>query len=340
MVTSAHPTEASALQEKAQVQPSIEETNPQAERLSPHFWYYDHLALPPSLRHSYPRSRFTQLRHVMVAQGLLPPERAHRVQPADWSLLERVHDPEYLREVREGTLSAKAVREIGLPFTPALVDRARACVSATVEAARAAASAGAAGVIGGGTHHAFADRGAGYCLFNDIAVAIHVLRTEGRSGRVAVVDLDVHQGNGTAEIFARDPETFTFSVHGEKNWPHRKSISDFDLGLPDGTGDEAYLEALQGPLERMFQGFKPDLVFYQAGVDPLATDRLGRLALTPDGLRERDCRVFNLCREQDCRVVLTLGGGYSRPQELSVAAHMNTVRELLAHQEALALAHR
>ena len=311
----------------------------------PQYWYYDHLALPLPERHGFPRGRFTQVRIAMRVQGLLLPEQAHDVAPAEWSVLERIHTPDYLRNVREGTLSPQAIRELGLPFSPALVTRARAVVSATVNAAvhvvRAARTEPstptvaprlwAAGVIGGGTHHAFAERGAGYCLFNDIAVAIHVLRGEGLSRRIAVVDLDVHQGNGTAEIFHNEPEVFTFSVHGEKNWPHRKSRSDFDLGLPDGTGDDAYLDAIQEPLEALFRDFRPEVVFYQAGVDPLATDRLGRLSLTPQGLRERDRRVFALCREQGCPVVLTLGGGYSRPPELSVAAHLNTVRELAAH---------
>ena len=295
---------------------------------APRYWYYDHLALPPEKRHVRHRGRFTMLRHAMTAHGLLATHHAHAATPADWALLERVHHPAYLDAVRRGALSSQAIREIGLPFTPELVTRARAVVTATVEAARAALSEGATGVIGGGTHHAFADRGAGYCLFNDIAVAIHLLRGEGRVNRVAVVDLDVHQGNGTAEIFRDTPEVFTLSVHGEKNWPHRKSRSDLDVGLPDGTGDEAYLEALSSPLGETLEGFAPEVVFYQAGADPLATDRLGRLALSEAGLRARDRMVLSACRERGLPVVVTLGGGYGEPLEDTLAVHLNTIGEV------------
>lgn len=303
---------------------------PTANGSAPVYWYYDHfaMALPP--RHRYPRNRFQRVRQRLLDEGTL---NAHRLSPAeaeDWATLSLVHDPDYLEAVREGRLSPQAIREIGLPFSAALVERARAAVFATRQAARAALDTGAAGVIGGGTHHAFAGRGAGYCVFNDVAVAIRDLQRRHQVHRVAIVDLDVHQGNGSAEIFARDPGVFTFSVHGEKNWPLRKETGDFDLGLPDGTDDAAYLAALEPPLTGMLERFRPDLVFYLAGADPLVSDRLGRLNLTLAGLRARDRLVLEHCAERFIPVALTLGGGYATPIEDTIAAHLNTVAEMEA----------
>ncbi|HEX9844696.1 MAG TPA: histone deacetylase, partial [bacterium] len=279
----------------------------------PGYWSYDHFALPLPARHRYPRARFQVVRERLLAEGTLLPGHVRPAAPVPWALLERVHDADYLRDVRDGTLSPRAVREIGLPFSPALVERARAAVGATCAAAWHALEAGAAGVLGGGTHHAFADRAAGYCLFNDVAVAIRELQSRHAVHRVAIVDLDVHQGNGSAEIFRHDPGVFTFSLHGERNWPYRKSTSDFDLPLPDGTGDAAYLAALEPPLRRLLESFRPDLVFYLAGADPLHNDRLGRLALTHDGLLARDRLVLGLCADHYLPVVVTLGGGYAVP---------------------------
>lgn len=336
---------------------------------APVFWHYDQYPLPMPSHHRYPRGRFSMVRAALVSEGIIAEAALRAATPVEWSQLERVHAPGYLQAVREGTLSEKAIREIGLPFSPELVLRARAAVKATLQAATSLLEAGdgkianwkGAGVIGGGTHHAFADRGTGYCLFSDIAVTIRELQaqhlqawqqgsdngggneTGGDNGgrnesgtaargpkRYFIVDLDVHQGNGNAEIFEGDESVFTFSAHGEKNWPHRKSRSDMDLGLPDGLRDEAYLEAVFPPLNAAMAAFKPDMVFYQAGVDPLANDRLGRLNLSLSGLRERDRRVFELCRGLGAPVVLTMGGGYGRPLEDSVRAHLNTVRELHA----------
>jgi len=294
----------------------------------PAYWSYDRFALPLPARHRYPRSRFQVLRERLLAAGLLHPAQVHAAEPAPWPQLGRVHAPAFLQAVREGTLSRQAVRELGLPFSPALVERARAAVGATCAAAWHALEAGAAGVLGGGTHHAFADRGAGYCLFNDVAVAIRELQSRHAVHRVAIVDLDVHQGNGSAEIFRHDPGVFTFSLHGERNWPYRKSTSDFDLPLPDGTGDAAYLAALEPPLRRLLESFRPDLVFYLAGADPLHNDRLGRLALTHDGLLARDRLVLGLCADHYLPVVVTLGGGYAVPLEDTIAVHINTVRAL------------
>lgn len=294
------------------------------------YWRYDHYTLPSSIRSSYPRGRFAALRERLLTEGRLSAAALHAAEAVDWSLLELVHTPNYLSAVRDGTLSRPAQREIGLPFSPALVERARAAVGAACAAAWHAREHGVACVLGGGTHHAFANRGAGYCVFNDIAVAIRDLQRRRGVHRVAIVDLDVHQGNGNAEVFQHDRDVFTFSMHGERNWPYRKSVSDLDLPLPDGTGDEAYLAALEPVLEWLFEHFRPDLVFYLAGADPLHSDRLGRLALSHTGLMARDRMVLQYCAEALVPVVVTLGGGYGRPPEDTLTVHVNTVRALQA----------
>ena len=312
------------------------------------YWVYDHFPLTLPNGHRYPRNRFRMVRETLLAEGVLSAARLHPARPEDWDMLALVHDADYLGAVREGRLSPRAVREIGLPFSPQLVARARAAVFATRQAAHGALEHGIACVIGGGTHHAFAGRGAGYCLFNDIAVAIRDLQRRNWKGRnqqsrdlqnpdlqnrhrihrAAIVDLDVHQGNGSANLFRHDPDVFTFSVHGEKNWPHRKETGDFDLGLPDGTGDDEYLAALEPPLVEMLERFRPELIFYLAGADPLHTDRLGRLALTHEGLRRRDALVLGLCHERMIPVAVTLGGGYGQPLEGTIEVHVNTLREV------------
>ena len=312
------------------------------------FWHYDQYPLPPrnGAPHPYPRQRFSLVREALLGQGHLPAAWLHPARPVEWEVLERVHTPAYVQAVREEKLTDREIREIGLPFSSALVDRSRAAVGATVQAALMVREARrgqrggwlAAGVIGGGTHHASAHKGAGYCLFNDIAVAIQTLRLEAPGAdnggppapRVMIIDLDVHQGNGNAEIFSNDRSVFTLSAHGEKNWPYRKAVSDLDLPLPDGLDDEGYLAGVMPALEKALAAFGPELVFYQAGVDALASDRLGRLNLSHTGLHQRDRAVFALCQKAGADVVLTMGGGYGRPIEESVQAHLNTVEALLA----------
>lgn len=291
-------------------------------------WTYDHMALPLPERHRYPRRKYHLVREQLIAEGTLPPAQLHRADPGDWALLALVHDERYLTALCNGTLSPAEQREIGLPFTPQLVDRARAAVHGTVQAALSALRHGAAANLGGGNHHAFANRGSGYCVLNDIAVAIRALQHHGHAHRIAIVDLDVHQGNGNAAIFAEDSSVFTCSLHGARNWPYRKERSDLDIALPDGTGDEEYWAALGPALDAVFDGFRPEVIFYQAGADPLAEDRLGRLSLTLDGLRRRDAMVLSRCRDSRVPAVITLGGGYGVPIELTVEAHANTVREL------------
>ena len=229
-----------------------------------------------------------------------------------------------------GGLAEAEVRRLGFPWSEQLVRRSRASVSGTVAAARDALCNGIAGNLAGGTHHAFADHGEGYCVFNDHAVAVRLLQLEGRIERAVIVDLDVHQGNGTAAIFAGDDSVFTFSMHGARNYPFRKQRSSLDVDLSDGCEDAEYLALLARQLPAVLDAARADVLFYQGGVDPLAGDALGRLRLTHRGLRTRDRLVLAAARDRDLPVVLTLGGGYARPIEESVEAHCGTYREAAA----------
>jgi acetoin utilization deacetylase AcuC-like enzyme len=237
-----------------------------------------------------------------------------------------VHDAEYLSKVINGTLSTAEVRKIGFPWSPVLVERSRRSVGATLEAARAALEGGLSVNLSGGTHHAFPDRGEGYCVFNDVAVAASVLIGEGLVRRVAILDLDVHQGNGTAFIFRNDPDVFTLSVHGANNYPFRKEASDLDLELPDGSEDGAFLKATEEGVSQALDRSEPDLAFFLAGADPYAGDRLGRLGVSKDGLARRDQMVLTACREADIPVAVVMGGGYASPITDTVDIHFNTVQ--------------
>jgi acetoin utilization deacetylase AcuC-like enzyme len=270
--------------------------------------------------------KYRLLREALLTDGTLGPEELLQAEPAPREALGRVHTHRWLEAVFTGTLSAAETRRLGFPWSEALVLRSRAAVGGTCAAARAALDDGFAGNLAGGTHHAFPDHGEGFCVFNDIAVSIRALQAEGAIGRAAVVDLDVHQGNGTAAVFAGDPSVFTFSMHGEHNFPFRKQCSSLDVGLPDGTGDGPYLDALVWHLPRLLDATRPDLVYYQAGVDPLAEDTLGRLALTAAGLEARDRFVLESARRRGIPLVATLGGGYARPIAQSLQAHLGTYR--------------
>lgn len=243
--------------------------------------------------------------------------------PACPETIELVHDPAYVRGFLDGTVDARVMRRIGFPWSPELTRRTLASVGGTLCATRDALALGAGGNLAGGTHHAFESEGAGFCVFNDIAVAIRSLLAGGQIERAAVVDLDVHQGDGTAAIFAAEPRVLTLSVHGAGNFPFRKQRSGIDVELPDGAGDGEYQAALASALERVF-GFAPQIVFYQSGVDGLASDKLGRLALTPAGLQRRDTMVFEGAARRGIPVAITLGGGYSEPIALTAEAHANT----------------
>ena len=250
-------------------------------------------------------------------------------QAATDEQLELVHSKDYIQGIATGGINAAMQREIGFPWSPAMAQRARHSVGATIAAARIALAEGLAGNIAGGTHHSYADKGGGFCVFNDIAVAARQLQTESwhlknRKINVAVIDLDVHQGNGTAHIFSNDTSVFTLSLHGEKNFPFRKESSDLDVGLPDGCTDETYLKALSQSLQNLEERFEPDLVFYLAGADPHEGDRLGRLKLSYTGMRLRDLAVMNWTWEKQLPVVLCMGGGYGHDISTTLAVQMQT----------------
>jgi len=250
-------------------------------------------------------------------------------QAATDAQLELVHSKEYIQGIATGGINAAMQREIGFPWSPAMAQRARHSVGATIAAARIALAEGLAGNIAGGTHHSYADKGGGFCVFNDIAVAAREMQAEtwhlkNRKINVAVIDLDVHQGNGTAHIFSNDTSVFTLSLHGEKNFPFRKESSDLDIGLPDGCTDETYLKALSQSLRNLEERFEPDLVFYLAGADPHEGDRLGRLKLSYTGMRLRDLAVMNWTWEKQLPVVLCMGGGYGHDISTTLAVQMQT----------------
>jgi acetoin utilization deacetylase AcuC-like enzyme len=244
-------------------------------------------------------------------------------------VLQLVHTPRYVASMLDHGLTAAEARRLGFPWSPELAERSLRTAQATVEAARDALDTGAGINLAGGTHHAFADHGEGYCCFNDVALAIRVLQREGRLGRAVVIDLDVHQGNGTARIFGDDADVYTFSMHGARNFPFRKEQSSRDVELDDRTGDADYLALLERHLDEVLDEARADLAFYLAGSDPYVGDRFGRLALSMDGLRARDRRVLDACRRRGLPVVLTMAGGYARDLADIATIHANSVEELL-----------
>jgi acetoin utilization deacetylase AcuC-like enzyme len=272
--------------------------------------------------HKFPVLKYGMLRRLLENDALFDVTQAPQAQLETVAL---AHDPAYVEAFVAGRLESAAIRRIGLPWSQALVQRAFASVGGTISASLDALEHGWGATLGGGTHHAFRSEGAGFCVFNDIAVAIHFLRQRKLIHRAAVIDLDVHQGDGTAEIFQDDPEVFTLSIHCQSNFPFRKKRSRLDVPLPDGVEDAEYLRQLNDALPAAF-AFKPDIVFYQSGVDPLASDVLGRLALTHQGLIQRDRTVFAFVQSFGAPFVLTSGGGYSRPIALSAEAHASTYR--------------
>ena len=261
--------------------------------------------------------KYGLLRAALAEEGLCKFAPAPLADRAD---IELAHDPAYVAAFLNGTIGAAAMRRIGFPWSEALVLRTLASAGGTLAATADALNCGFGGNLAGGTHHAFRAEGSGFCVFNDIAIAIRKFQR-----RSAVVDLDVHQGDGTASIFERDPEVLTLSIHGQNNFPFRKQRSKIDIGLPDGTRDAEYLRVLDGAL-RQVMAFGPEIVFYQSGVDALAEDQLGRLALSLEGLRERDGMVFTMCQALRCPIVVTMGGGYAKPINGTVIAHCNTYR--------------
>ncbi len=287
---------------------------------SPASWSY-----PLPSGHRFPVAKYTLLRDRVVAEGLIDASHLHDPDSATDEALRRVHDSRYLRALRDGTLDAAAIRRLGFPWSAALVERASRAVGGTVAVARHALSQGIAMNLAGGTHHAFAEHGEGFCLFNDVAVAIRALRHERLARRAVVIDLDVHQGNGTHSIFAGDADTYTFSMHGAKNFPFRKVAGTLDIELADGTPDEPYLALLADALPSVLRDARADIVFYLAGADPHEGDSLGRLSLTFDGLRRRDRMVIAACREIGLPVAIVIAGGYGRDINDTVTVHRNTV---------------
>ena len=283
------------------------------------------LPLPPG--HRFPMGKYQLLRDRLAAE--VPGLRLMQAEPASDGELALVHTPAYIQAIENGTAEPAVLREIGFPWSPQMAERARRSVGATIAACRVAVREGVAGNIAGGTHHAYPDKGGGFCVFNDAAVATRLMQAEhGRRDRrplrVAIIDLDVHQGNGTARIFRGDDSVFTLSIHGEKNFPFRKETSDLDVDLPDGTGDDAYLAALERALDELAQRFDPGLVIYLAGADPHENDRLGRLKLTWDGLEARDRRVFDWAWQRGLPVAFAMAGGYGQRMEDTVQAQVNT----------------
>jgi acetoin utilization deacetylase AcuC-like enzyme len=298
------------------------------------FWTHDRTAFPLPAGHRFPLPKYRLLRAAVQREGL---GEVLESPPATWRLLAAVHDEAYLERVRDGGLSRREERALGLPWSPELVERGRRSTQGTVEAARDALATGFGMNLGGGTHHAGADVGRGYCLFNDVAVAVEALRAEGRLGRVLVVDCDVHQGDGTAELFADDDDTFTVSLHGGANYPFKRATSDLDVDLPNGTGDADYLAALRDALDRAWPASRPELVFYLAGADPWTGDALGRLALTKAGLRERDRDVLDRAEAAGVPVCVALAGGYAPDVRDTVAINLATARLVAARAGAAAV---
>ena len=246
-------------------------------------------------------------------------------EPASSEAILRAHDAEYVRRLFEGDLTNKEIRRVGLPWSPQIVRRTRYSVGATIAACQAALSEGVAANLGGGTHHAFYERGQGFCWLNDGVIAAKAMQAEGLAENILIVDCDVHQGDGTASIVRNDPTIFTFSIHGKNNFPYHKETSDLDIELVDGTDDAEYLNALKQGLAASMQNFKADLVIYLAGADPYLDDRFGRLALTKKGLAERDRIVFQSCLEADLPIAVTMAGGYARQVQDTVDIHFQTV---------------
>ena len=295
-------------------------------------FYTDHFVLPLPEGHRFPMVKYSRVRERCLAEGVLSPADLAEPDAAAWDELGLVHGAEYLEAVREGTLEPLAQRRIGFPWSPGMVERSRRSAGATIAASRVALDEGRevgwgiAANLAGGTHHAYPAHGEGFCVFNDAAVAVRVLQREGRISRAAVLDCDVHQGNGTAAVFQADPSVFTFSIHGARNFPFRKERSSLDVELPDGAEDDVFLSALELHVPHVLDDFLPELAIYLAGADPWRDDRFGRLGMSKEGLEARDRLVLGLCRERGIPVAVAMAGGYARDTEDTVDIHVRTLR--------------
>lgn len=289
-------------------------------------WSSARYAFPLPDGHRFPVAKYALLRDRVVADGIVATDRVRDPDAVTDDELRLVHTAEYVERFNTGRLDAVEVRRLGFPWSPELVERSRRAVGGTLAAARHALTHGVAMNLAGGTHHAFADHGEGFCVYNDVAVAIRALQREGRVRRAAVVDLDVHQGNGTHAILGADPSVFTFSMHGGRNFPFHKVPGSLDIELADRTRDDEYLSRLTEVLPGIVASAAPDIVFYIAGADPHEGDALGRLSLTFEGLAQRDAYVLSQCREVGIPVAITIGGGYGRRIDETVAIHVETAR--------------
>ena len=289
-------------------------------------FYSDIFVLPLPEGHRFPMQKYSMLRQRVIEKGIIAPDSLIVPHAATDEELCRAHEPEYVRRAQAGELTTQEIRRIGFPWSLQMIERSRRASGATIEACRAALSAGVAANLAGGTHHAGSDHGEGFCVFNDSAVAARAMQAEGCVERVVIIDCDVHQGNGTAQICAGDETIFTFSIHGAKNFPFRKQPSDLDIDLYDGTGDEEYLNLLEHSLDEVLRRAHADLAIYLAGADPFYDDKLGRLALTKAGLAARDRLVLSRCRAADLPVAVTMAGGYARNITDTVDIHEQTMR--------------
>lgn len=275
--------------------------------------------------HVFPIRKFELVRDRLLAEGTLFPNEINEPERALVNDLTLVHTDDYISRLQNGELTAKEIRKLGLPWSESLVRRSFHAISGTINAARDCFSSGIASNLAGGTHHAYPDRGEGFCVLNDAAVAIRVLQRDGLAKRFLIIDLDVHQGDGTAFIFRDDPDVFTFSMHGAKNYPLFKQSSSLDIELHDNTGDDEYLETLEHAFPRLMI-HDPDVIFYLAGADPYKHDKLGRLGLSIEGLRRRDHMVLKFARDAGIPIVTTMSGGYAADIEDTVEIHANTIR--------------
>lgn len=275
--------------------------------------------------HVFPISKFQLIAERLLAERTLEPQNIVAPQPASVKDVQLVHTEDYITRLRAGALTEREIRRLGLPWSKALVRRSFLATAGTINAARYALENRVASNLAGGTHHAFADRGEGFCVLNDVAVIIRVLQRDRLASRFAIIDCDVHQGNGTATIFADDESVFTFSVHGAKNYPLFKAKSSLDIELPDGTSDAEYNQVLEDNLPKIF-AHQPDIIFYLGGADPYENDKLGRLKLSIKGLQQRDEIVLNAARDKRIPIVTTLSGGYAKDTSDTVEIHCNTIR--------------
>lgn len=288
-------------------------------------FYSDHIPVPLPENHRFPMSKYALLHAALLSSGVLKADELVAAEPASKEEIILAHTQEYYDDFVSGNVSTEIMREIGIPWSPELVQRTLTSMGGSIACARQALIDGFSGNLAGGTHHAQTDKGAGFCVFNDIAIICRLFLNSNLVERIAVIDLDVHQGNGTASILAPEDRIFLFSVHAEKNYPFRKVPSTLDIGLPDHTTDEEYLLALDDGL-RSVLAFSPTLVLYQAGVDVLTSDRLGRLSLTLDGIGKRDYKILQACFENKIPLAMLMGGGYTQPIEDSVSAHVQSYR--------------